>query len=65
MKNSLSTNKTKSYSNYFSENIENKSTDINILLNRVRLDQKRETRKVIIFSVAVFTFAICFGALIF
>ena len=39
---------------------ENKSTDINILLNRVKLDQKRESRKKIYFSGAA-----CFGVVLF
>ena len=39
---------------------QNKSTDINILLNRVKLDQKRECIKKIYFSGAA-----CFGVLLF
>tara|TARA_B100001057_G_scaffold365665_1_gene368802 strand:- start:291 stop:497 length:207 start_codon:yes stop_codon:yes gene_type:complete len=42
-----------------------KSTDVNILLNRVKLDKKRESRNKIFFSlVATFGFFV-FGFLIF
>ena len=43
----------------------NKSTDINILLNRIKLKKKTESRKKIYFSAAVSTGLIIFGALIF
>ena len=42
-----------------------KSTDINVLLNRVKIDQKRENRKKIVFSAAISTGLVLFGILIF
>ena len=55
MKNSFSSFKNKFISKYtvMDENLnENKSTNINVLLNRVKLDQKKESRKKIIFTAA-------------
>ena len=43
----------------------NKSTDINILLNRVKINQKNESRKKIFFSAAASTGLILFGLIIF
>ena len=62
MKNIISSVKNKIIPRYLSKNIEknvskniqnykDKSTDINILLNRVRLDKKKSYRKKILFSV--------------
>ena len=42
-----------------------KSTDINVLLNRVKLDQKNEARKKLYFSAAASTGLILFGLIIF
>ena len=42
-----------------------KSTDINVLLNRVRNNQKNETRKKFYFSAAASTGLILFGLIIF
>ena len=42
-----------------------KSTDINILLNRVKLDKKRESIKKILFSAATSAGVLIFGVLIF
>jgi len=42
-----------------------KSTNINILLNRVKLDQKKESRKKLLFSAAASFSILIFGALIF
>ena len=42
-----------------------KSTDINVLLNRVKTHQKNESRKKIYFSAAASTGLIIFGFLIF
>ena len=42
-----------------------KSTDINILLNRVKISQKNESRKKIFFSAAASTGLILFGLIIF
>ena len=47
------------------ETINTKSTDINVLLNRVKKNQKNESRKKIYFSAAVSTGLLIFGALIF
>jgi hypothetical protein len=68
VKNSISSIKNKIISRYLVEDInadQSKSTDINILLNRVRLDKKKESRKKIFFSTVV-TFGIfMFGVAIF
>lgn len=42
-----------------------RSTDINVLLNRVKLDKKKETRKKLYFSAAASTSLILFGLVIF
>ena len=42
-----------------------KVTDVNILLNRVRLNKKTETRKKLYFSAAASTGLILFGLIIF
>ena len=42
-----------------------KSTDINVLLNRVKTNQKNEVRKKLYFSAAASTGLILFGILIF
>jgi len=42
-----------------------KRTDINILLNRVKLNQKNESRKKLYFSAAASTGLIIFGLMIF
>ena len=42
-----------------------KSTDINILLNRVKLNQKNESRKKLYFSAAASTGLLVFGLIIF
>ena len=42
-----------------------KRTDINLLLNRVKVNQKNESRKKIYFSAAASTGLIIFGLLIF
>jgi len=42
-----------------------KSTNINILLNRVKLDQKKESRNKIIFTAATSLGLVIFGVLIF
>ena len=42
-----------------------KSSNINVLLNRVKLDQKRETRKKLLFSASASAFVLIFGVLIF
>ena len=71
MKNTLNTVKNKLVSKYLvqdkvtSNNKDIKSTDINILLNRVKLDQKKESRKKIMFSAAATAGVALFGLLIF
>ena len=68
MKNAFSSVKNKIVSRYsLTDNNESqkKSTDINILLNRVKLDKKRESRKKILFSAAASAGVLIFGALIF
>ena len=44
---------------------QSKSTDINVLLNRVRNNQKNESRKKLYFSAAASTGLILFGLIIF
>ena len=60
--------KNKIISKYFQEeasNFETKHTDINVLLNRVKLNQKNESRKKLYFSAAASTGLILFGLIIF
>ena len=68
MKNSASIIKKKIISSNEIEN-ENlsqiKSTNINVLLNRVKLDQKKESRKKIIFTAATSLGLVLFGVLVF
>ena len=42
-----------------------RSTDINVLLNRVKLDKKKEIRKKFYFSAAASTGLIVFGLVVF
>ena len=69
MKNSFVTVRDKMVSRYFqkdnNEEIEKKSTNINVLLNRVKLDQKKESRKKLLFSAAASAGVVLFGVLIF
>ena len=68
MKKTFSSVKNKIISRYsLTDNNENlkKSTDINILLNRVKLDKKRESIKKILFSAAASAGVLIFGVLIF
>ena len=68
MKNSFITIKNKIISRYKLEDeqmYETKSTNINVLLNRVKLDQKKESRKKIIFTAAPSLGVLLFGVLIF
>tara|TARA_B110000438_G_C15705789_1_gene603114 strand:+ start:82 stop:288 length:207 start_codon:yes stop_codon:yes gene_type:complete len=44
---------------------ETKSTNINVLLNRVRLDQKKESRKKLLFTAITSLSVVLFGVLIF
>ena len=68
MKNSFFSTKNKIVSKFFLKNDyeeQKKSTDINILLNRVKLDKKKESRKKILFSAAASAGMLIFGVLIF
>ena len=63
-----STLKTKLASKYFKkEEIKNspRSTDINVLLNRVKTNQKNESRKKLYFSASAFAGLFLFGLIIF
>mgnify|MGYP001415519721 CR=1 FL=1 len=68
MKNAATNLKSKIISKYFEKaapkNL-SKSTDINILLNRVKLEKKRESRKKILFSTVASAGVLIFGVLIF
>tara|TARA_B100000035_G_C20986166_1_gene547924 strand:+ start:288 stop:494 length:207 start_codon:yes stop_codon:yes gene_type:complete len=68
MKNTFSSLKDKIIQKYAVEN-ENvstkKSTDINILLNRVKQDQKKESRKKLLFTAATSLGVVLFGVLVF
>ena len=68
MKNLSSTVKEKIVRRYLDKNpisVQSKSTDINVLLNRVKTDQRNETRKKLYFSAAASTGLILFGLVIF
>ena len=68
MKNLTNIVKRKLISKYtVSENTQNthRSTDINVLLNRVKLDKKQEIRKKFYFSAAASTGLILFGLIVF
>ena len=68
MKNSISSTKNRIIARpaTLDENsIEVKSTNINILLNRVKLDQKKESKKKIIFTAATSLGLVLFGVLVF
>ena len=68
MKNLTNSLKHKLVSKYtVSDNLQNtsRSTDINVLLNRVKSDKKEEIRKKFYFSAAASTGLILFGLVIF
>ena len=68
MKNVLASIKEKMIQRYTIEDenlYSKKSTNINILLNRVRQDQKRESRKKLLFTAATSLGVVLFGVLIF
>tara|TARA_B100001093_G_C26372038_1_gene819188 strand:- start:72 stop:329 length:258 start_codon:yes stop_codon:yes gene_type:complete len=70
VKNSVQIIKDKLISRYFekeskAEKIIAKSTNINVLLNRVKINQKNENRKKIYFSTAASAGLILFGLIIF
>ena len=68
MKNSLSSIKNKFLSRYALSNesiYQTKTADINVLLNRVKLDKKKEGRKKILFTAAASLSVVLFGFLVF
>ena len=68
MKNNFATIKNKFVSRYALDVVtekKSKSTDINILLNRVKMDKKKESRNKILFSAFTSVFLLVFGVLIF
>ena len=68
MKNTDINIKDQMISRYLTKNKQNnfpKSTNINVLLNRVKLNQKNESRKKIYFSAAASMGLVLFGVLIF
>tara|TARA_B100001093_G_scaffold352306_1_gene336779 strand:- start:96 stop:302 length:207 start_codon:yes stop_codon:yes gene_type:complete len=68
MKNTFSSLKNKMIQRYTQENAtlyDTKSTNINVLLNRVKLDQKKESRKKILFTAATSLGLILFSVVIF
>ena len=68
VKNTTQIIKDKLVSKYFekdaSKNL-SKSTDINVLLNRVKTNQKNESRKKLYFSAAASSALVLFGLIIF
>ncbi len=67
MKKTISSVKNMTSSKYLLDDkydIKSKSTNINILLNRVKLDQKKESRKKILFSLLASFVVLTFGFLI-
>ena len=68
MKNSISEIKNKIISSYINDEKtydEAKSSNINVLLNRVKLDKKRESRKKLLFSAVTSASVLLFGFLVF
>ena len=53
------------YSNKDTTSLSSKSTDINVLLNRVKTNQKNESRKKLYFSAAASPGWLFFGLIIF
>ena len=53
------------YKDTTSINIPSKSSDINVLLNRIQVNKKNETKKKLYFSAAASTGLILFGLIIF
>ena len=68
MKNLTSALKKKLISKYMetdTKKVLTKSTDINVLLNRVKFDRKQEVKKKFYFSAAASTVLILFGLIVF
>ena len=53
------------YTDYEGSKTTSRSTDINVLLNRVKLDRKKEVRKKFYFSAAASTGLVLFGLIVF
>jgi hypothetical protein len=68
MKSLSSRVKEKMITRYLDKNpisVQSKSTDINVLLNRVKTNQKNESRRKLYFSAAASTGLLLFGLIIF
>ena len=68
MKNAVETVRNKLIAKYLvkdNEQTQKKSTNINILLNRIEVNKKNESRKKLYFSAAASTGLILFGLIIF
>ena len=68
MKNTVEILKKKLIFKYFQKDLKenhSKSSNINVLLNRIKLDNKNEKRKKLYFSAAASTGLILFGLIIF
>ena len=68
VKNTTQIIKEKLVSKYFQKDTSNnlsKSTNINVLLNRVKTNQKNESRKKLYFSAAASSALVLFGLIIF
>jgi len=68
MKNSYTSVKEKMIARYLEKDSakhQAKSSNINVLLNRIEISKKNETRKKLIFSAAASTGLVLFGILIF
>ena len=68
MKNTVESLKEKIIFKYFQKDLKKnypKSSNINVLLNRIKLDNKNEKRKKLYFSAAASTGLILFGLIIF
>ena len=68
MKNAATNLKSKIISKYFEKTAPSnfsKSTDINILLNRIEMNKKNESRKKLYFSAVASTGLLLFGFIIF
>ena len=63
--NSLTRKLTSRYKVSDTPNTTSRSTNINVLLNRVKLDKKKEIRKKFYFSAAASTGLILFGLVVF
>ena len=63
--NSLTRKLTSRYKVSDTPNTTSRSTNINVLLNRVKLDKKQEIRKKFYFSAAASTCLILFGVIVF